>query len=98
MLAFYVISSLLVSGFFFFNDPAITEIYTLSLHDALPISQRSGAGGGGGPGPGAGGGQRGGAAGSRGGPAGRGDPRPDAIGRHRPGRHPARLRDRKSVV
>src|SRR3712207_8392524 len=23
----------------FFNDPATTEIYTLSLHDALPISQ-----------------------------------------------------------
>src|SRR3712207_9210784 len=23
---------------FFFNDPAATEIYTLSLHDALPIS------------------------------------------------------------
>src|SRR2546428_4936372 len=29
--------------FFFFNDTATTEIYTLSLHDALPISlQRSG--------------------------------------------------------
>src|SRR5438270_8829847 len=26
--------------FFFFNDPATTEIYTLSLHDALPISGR----------------------------------------------------------
>src|SRR6202011_1596649 len=26
------------SGFFFFNDTAPTEIYTLSLHDALPIS------------------------------------------------------------
>ena len=25
---------------FFFNDPATTEIYTLSLHDALPISSR----------------------------------------------------------
>src|SRR3712207_7286786 len=24
--------------FFFFNDPATTEIYTLPLHDALPIS------------------------------------------------------------
>src|SRR3712207_8838931 len=24
---------------FFFNDTATTEIYTLSLHDALPISQ-----------------------------------------------------------
>src|SRR2546422_3819753 len=28
---------LLVSFFFFFNDTATTEIYTLSLHDALPI-------------------------------------------------------------
>src|SRR5262245_64617147 len=26
--------------FFFFNDPATTEIYTLSLHDALPILAR----------------------------------------------------------
>src|SRR5205809_7364910 len=26
-------------SFFFFNDPPPTEIYTLSLHDALPISQ-----------------------------------------------------------
>src|SRR3712207_7150865 len=26
--------------FFFFNDPATTEIYTLPLHDALPISLR----------------------------------------------------------
>src|SRR5437899_8337902 len=26
---------------FFFNDPATTEIYTLSLHDALPISPGS---------------------------------------------------------
>src|SRR6185369_1522797 len=25
---------------FFFTDPATTEIYTLSLHDALPISRR----------------------------------------------------------
>src|SRR3989442_8381679 len=28
-----------VGCFFFFNDTATTEIYTLSLHDALPISQ-----------------------------------------------------------
>src|SRR5260221_12848211 len=28
---------------FFFNDTATTEIYTLSLHDALPISDRRGA-------------------------------------------------------
>src|SRR2546426_6846400 len=27
--------------FFFFNDTATTEIYTLSLHDALPISKLS---------------------------------------------------------
>src|SRR2546430_17082618 len=26
--------------FFFFNDTATTEIYTLSLHDALPICHR----------------------------------------------------------
>src|SRR5256885_4229537 len=29
--------------FFFFNDTATTEIYTLSLHDALPISTLAGA-------------------------------------------------------
>src|SRR2546427_5172300 len=29
---------MLASSFFFFNDTATTEIYTLSLHDALPIS------------------------------------------------------------
>src|SRR2546423_7543248 len=28
--------------FFFFNDTATTEIYTLSLHDALPIYRRLG--------------------------------------------------------
>src|SRR5688572_33460422 len=28
--------------FFFFNDTATTEIYTLSLHDALPISPADG--------------------------------------------------------
>src|SRR5256885_11795944 len=28
--------------FFFFNDTATTEIYTLSLHDALPISAAAG--------------------------------------------------------
>src|SRR3712207_8358416 len=27
-----------IQYFFFFNDTATTEIYTLSLHDALPIS------------------------------------------------------------
>src|SRR5258708_17021183 len=30
-----------VFSFFFFNDTATTEIYTLSLHDALPISTSS---------------------------------------------------------
>src|SRR2546425_1745245 len=30
-----------LSIFFFFNDTATTEIYTLSLHDALPISSIS---------------------------------------------------------
>src|SRR5687768_18299047 len=30
-------------SFFFFNDTAPTEIYTLSLHDALPISGASGS-------------------------------------------------------
>src|SRR2546429_6602930 len=29
--------------FFFFNDTATTEIYTLSLHDALPISADGGS-------------------------------------------------------
>src|SRR3712207_9459301 len=28
-----------LAPFFFFNDTATTEIYTLSLHDALPISR-----------------------------------------------------------
>src|SRR2546421_5890413 len=32
-----MIYPLLLSHFFFFNDTATTEIYTLSLHDALPI-------------------------------------------------------------
>src|SRR3712207_7781748 len=29
---------------FFFNDPTATEIYTLTLHDALPISSRNSSG------------------------------------------------------
>src|SRR5207245_8528177 len=33
----FCLSSHLSSFFFFFNDTATTEIYTLSLHDALPI-------------------------------------------------------------
>src|SRR5439155_22680176 len=28
----------IITSFFFFNDTATTELYTLSLHDALPIS------------------------------------------------------------
>src|SRR5256885_15964878 len=35
-LYFHLVSDFLF--FFFFNDTATTEIYTLSLHDALPIS------------------------------------------------------------
>src|SRR5256885_17179644 len=31
-----------ISIFFFFNDTATTEIYTLSLHDALPIFNAGG--------------------------------------------------------
>src|SRR3712207_8235866 len=33
-----VVSKVVYILFFFFNDTATTEIYTLSLHDALPIS------------------------------------------------------------
>src|SRR5258705_4927975 len=33
-----LISTFMTFFFFFFNDTATTEIYTLSLHDALPIS------------------------------------------------------------
>src|SRR2546427_5383809 len=38
MLISLLISTILFLFFFFFNDTATTEIYTLSLHDALPIS------------------------------------------------------------
>src|SRR5439155_10940932 len=38
--SFLLFSTLLF--LFFFNDPATTEIYTLSLHDALPICPRAG--------------------------------------------------------
>src|SRR2546430_13768982 len=37
---FLTLSDLTFFFFFFFNDTATTEIYTLSLHDALPIWQR----------------------------------------------------------
>src|SRR3712207_8885249 len=33
----------MMACFVFFNDTATTEIYTLSLHDALPISRRVGS-------------------------------------------------------
>src|SRR2546429_6343696 len=36
---------MIISLFFFFNDTATTEIYTLSLHDALPICGVGRAGG-----------------------------------------------------
>src|SRR3712207_9481942 len=32
-----VVHAIVFCSFFFFNDTATTEIYTLSLHDALPI-------------------------------------------------------------
>ena len=39
LLSFFVIIIfiLIIFFYFFFNDTATTEIYTLSLHDALPI-------------------------------------------------------------
>src|SRR5476651_2907361 len=41
MVSFYFMYFLV---FFFFNDTATTEIYTLSLHDALPIWDRGRSG------------------------------------------------------
>src|SRR5256885_15603579 len=41
VLSIIMMRHLLTSDLFFFNDTATTEIYTLSLHDALPISRRS---------------------------------------------------------
>src|SRR3712207_8401898 len=37
----FIVLVTIFRSFFFFNDTATTEIYTLSLHDALPISSRS---------------------------------------------------------
>src|SRR5206468_6602325 len=37
IISIIVIDRVLYTLFFFFNDTATTEIYTLSLHDALPI-------------------------------------------------------------
>src|SRR2546429_4408401 len=42
MVFYFKRCALVIHVFFFFNDTATTEIYTLSLHDALPISQRAG--------------------------------------------------------
>src|SRR5215813_4573436 len=39
----YLTCSLSIIFSFFFNDTATTEIYTLSLHDALPITGRPGS-------------------------------------------------------
>src|SRR2546427_5452527 len=44
LLFFYIYRSASFYIFFFFNDTATTEIYTLSLHDALPISVNPTAG------------------------------------------------------
>src|SRR2546429_9861087 len=38
LVIFFITTTPLYASFFFFNDTATTEIYTLSLHDALPIS------------------------------------------------------------
>src|SRR2546426_8161904 len=40
MCFFSIVASIAFYFFFFFNDTATTEIYTLSLHDALPIYER----------------------------------------------------------
>src|SRR6266496_6631649 len=39
ILIFFLLLLFFLLFFFFFNDTATTEIYTLSLHDALPISR-----------------------------------------------------------
>src|SRR2546430_15601509 len=39
LMSFSAVIMKAISNFFFFNDTATTEIYTLSLHDALPISR-----------------------------------------------------------
>src|SRR5438128_8814996 len=45
MLSLFILFVLVIFFLFFFNDTAPTEIYTLSLHDALPISRGRLAGG-----------------------------------------------------
>src|SRR3712207_9093881 len=41
MFQVHIVSYIIHLYFFFFNDTATTEIYTLSLHDALPICRRA---------------------------------------------------------
>src|SRR5438874_12252951 len=41
LVVYLVLFFMFFNFFFFFNDTATTEIYTLSLHDALPISSRA---------------------------------------------------------
>src|SRR6266567_1989530 len=41
LIRLFLLVLILLLMLFFFNDPATTEIYTLSLHDALPISTRA---------------------------------------------------------
>src|SRR5277367_7041855 len=38
LFGYFLVVAILLFLFFFFNDTATTEIYTLSLHDALPIN------------------------------------------------------------
>src|SRR5438874_7226183 len=40
MYCIFCVVDMMFFFFFFFNDTATTEIYTLSLHDALPISMQ----------------------------------------------------------
>src|SRR3712207_8805586 len=75
------------SSVFFFNDTATTEIYTLSLHDALPISRERALPGGQPPGPPL----------ERGHARGPLRARPRARGGHPAPRPPLRRRDRKST-
>src|SRR2546422_11770199 len=40
LFTYFTLMLIRLTYFFFFNDTATTEIYTLSLHDALPISPK----------------------------------------------------------
>src|SRR5256885_10852201 len=74
--------------FFFFNDTATTEIYTLSLHDALPISPATDRGD---PGAGA-------ATGGGGGPGGGRGRRPPRAAGHRSEEHTSELQSPCNLV